>query len=397
MVNNARLFADDTSLFVIIDNDPKIGADSLNLDLINLSSWAKDWHVSFNAQKTKSMTFTRRNAHHPDVLFDGTYVQNVEEHTHLGVTFKSNATWSSHIEKIYVKACSRINILRMLKYNVDRLSLLKIYLSFIRPIIEYACVVWNNCYQYESDLIESVQIEALRIITGLRCNSSTSFLYEELGIETLEKRRLYQRLITIFKMIRGYCPHFLKDMITPYLPFDNLYNLRNNNDLKTPLCRTTSYQNSFLPSTIKAWNNLPFFLKQLDSVSKFKAAIKRHLFTTKPCLPHFHIGARKENIVHCQLRYACSNLKHHLFTSYLSDTSHCPYCPYACEDTFHFFFQCPEYSEIRNSLIDDMRDVVPSLHIDLPFLLYGSREVDSSINCAIFRIVQKFIKESKRF
>ena len=83
LLNIVRLFADDTSLFVIVDNDPQISADALNLDLINLSSWAKDWHISFNAQKTKSLVFTRRNVQHPDVTFDGTSVQNVAEHTHL--------------------------------------------------------------------------------------------------------------------------------------------------------------------------------------------------------------------------------------------------------------------------------------------------------------------------
>jgi hypothetical protein len=38
----------------------------------------------------------------------------------------------------------------------------------------------------ESDLLESVQIEAGRIITDLRCNSSRQKLYHELGRETLE-------------------------------------------------------------------------------------------------------------------------------------------------------------------------------------------------------------------
>ena len=106
---------------------------------------------------------------------------------------------------------------------------------------------------------------------------------------------------------------------------------------------------------------------------------------------------RKENIVHCQLRYNCSNLKHHLFTSHLSDSSCCPHCAYTCEDTTHFFFQCPEYTDIRNFLISEIRNVLPSLRIDLSLLLYGSDNVDSSTNCKIFSIVQKFIKESKRF
>jgi hypothetical protein len=61
------------------------------------------------------------------------------------------------------------------------LSYKNIYLSFIRPILEYGNVIWDNCTQNEANLLENVQVEAGRIITGLRVNSSRSKLYNELG------------------------------------------------------------------------------------------------------------------------------------------------------------------------------------------------------------------------
>lgn len=39
-------------------------------------------------------------------------------------------------------------------------------------------------------LLEKVQTEATRIITGLRANSSKSILYIELGWETLQSQRI---------------------------------------------------------------------------------------------------------------------------------------------------------------------------------------------------------------
>ena len=73
---------------------------------------------------------------------------------------------------IYEKACKRLNIIRLLKHSIDRNSLIRIYFAFIRPILEYADVVWDNCTQSSSELLEKVQIEAARIITKLRVNSS---------------------------------------------------------------------------------------------------------------------------------------------------------------------------------------------------------------------------------
>ena len=63
----------------------------------------------------------------------------------------------------------------------DRNVLINLYLSFIRPILEYGNVIWDNRTQNEANILESVQVEAGRIITGLRVNSSRSKLYSELG------------------------------------------------------------------------------------------------------------------------------------------------------------------------------------------------------------------------
>ena len=45
---------------------------------------------------------------------------------------------------IKTKAWHRINVLRKLKQH-NRKSLQTIYISFIRPLLEYADVVWDNC------------------------------------------------------------------------------------------------------------------------------------------------------------------------------------------------------------------------------------------------------------
>ena len=62
----------------------------------------------------------------------------------------------------------------MLKYQVSRKTLINIYFSFIRPVLEYADIVWDNCLLYESNQLESVQVEGESIITGLLVNSSKS-------------------------------------------------------------------------------------------------------------------------------------------------------------------------------------------------------------------------------
>ena len=57
--------------------------------------------------------------------------------------------------------------MRKLKLSVRRKTLNQIYVLFLRPILEYSSVVWDNCTQYEKDRLKKVQIEAARIVRGI--------------------------------------------------------------------------------------------------------------------------------------------------------------------------------------------------------------------------------------
>ena len=55
---NIRLFADDTSLYTVIENEDSIHL--LNEDLCQISIWADTWPIILNPTKTNSMLFTRK-------------------------------------------------------------------------------------------------------------------------------------------------------------------------------------------------------------------------------------------------------------------------------------------------------------------------------------------------
>ena len=72
---------------------------------------------------------------------------------------------TKHIDKLIESATNQLNVVRKLKYRLNRNYLEKNYLTFIRPVLEYASEVWDNCGQINSDRLENVQLEA--IATGL--------------------------------------------------------------------------------------------------------------------------------------------------------------------------------------------------------------------------------------
>ena len=141
---NVRLYADDITLYLSYE-DPQTAATEIETNLRAAQEWAKNWFINFNLQKTESLIFSRkRDVANPPVNFDSTQVKEVVSHKHLGVNLQRNARWSNHIQEIISRGNKRIDILRSLQHRLDRRSLEKLYISYIRPILEYCNIVWDN-------------------------------------------------------------------------------------------------------------------------------------------------------------------------------------------------------------------------------------------------------------
>ena len=146
--SNIRLFADDTSVYIVVD-DPVTAAACINADLGRITQWAAKWLATFNPPKTESMLISRklnRNLH-PPLFMQNVQITEVDSHKHLGIVFSQDCSWHKHINYISEKAWTRINIMRKLKFQLDRKSLETIYIVFIRPLLEYGDVIWDNCTQ----------------------------------------------------------------------------------------------------------------------------------------------------------------------------------------------------------------------------------------------------------
>ena len=89
--------------------------------------------------------------------------------------------WRNHIVKVYEKASTRLNMPKFVTYKVGRSILTSLYKSLIRTLMEYMDVIWNNCSDCDSALLDSVQYEAARLVTGAIKVTSSARLYKELA------------------------------------------------------------------------------------------------------------------------------------------------------------------------------------------------------------------------
>ena len=83
-------------------------------------------------------------------------------------------------------------MLKGIKFKVDYLKK-----SLVYPLIEYADVLWDGCTESESDLLENVQYEAAKIVTGAMKGTSKHRLIQEIGWEDLKTRRAIHYILRL--------------------------------------------------------------------------------------------------------------------------------------------------------------------------------------------------------
>ena len=78
----------------------------------------------------------------PPPLFMQNQQIKVPEHKHIGMILSNDCSLSAHIKYVTEKAWKRIHVMRSIKFTLDRRSVETIYLSFIRPLLEYGDLIF---------------------------------------------------------------------------------------------------------------------------------------------------------------------------------------------------------------------------------------------------------------
>ena len=111
--------------------------------------------------------------------------------------------------------------------------------------------------------LEAIHTESTRIVSGATKLCSIEKLFVELGWESLQSRRNKHKLILFYKILHGLTPDYLYDLVPPLVQDTTSYNLRNSDNIQNYRARSNLFLNSFFPSTIRAWNDLPNDTKML--------------------------------------------------------------------------------------------------------------------------------------
>ena len=147
-------------------------------------------------------------------------------------------------------------------------------------------------------------------------------------------------------MANNITPTYFSSLIPPLVENITVYGLRNATNVRQTMSRTQLYYNLFLPSCIRAWNELSPDVRDVNSLAIFKTRINENAI--KPPKYYF-IGERFVRFQHTRIRTSCSPPNHHLFLKNIVNDPNCT-CGIT-ETTRHYLFECQRYNRIRKGML----------------------------------------------
>jgi hypothetical protein len=211
----------------------------------------------------------------------------------------------------------------------------------------------------------------------------------------------------MYKIQGGLVPPYLHNACPPLTRDRTTYNLRSAMDVTVPQTRTTTYQKSFFPQTIKDWNMLSQTVREIKTIDSFKE------LQNKKCGYHLNTlyqnDSSRQAINHTRIRLGLSGLAFQRFSYKHIDNPQCNNCSALKEDPIHYLLLCPAYANHREEFLTNVMELLNLNNIEIDFLNLKSRQFLVEIilngtpllseldNRKVFQLTQSFIKNTGRF
>lgn len=188
---NRLKYVDDLTIYQSCPIDRVEDRNKLQDLATEICQWANTNKMVINTEKCQVMHFytAKRPLVLPDITLNGKSIPISSTNKLLGVKISNSVTWQEHANDIIVRGSKALYMLHVMKrYNPPQEQLLKVYTTYIRPLLEYCAPVFHaGLTASQAQQIERVQKRALKIIYGY--NYTYGDLLRNFGIESLADRR----------------------------------------------------------------------------------------------------------------------------------------------------------------------------------------------------------------
>jgi len=106
---------------------------------------------------------------------------------------------------------SIVNALKKIENFLPRYSLLVLYRAYVLPIVDYGDIIFDNCTTTDSNLLESVQTAAAKIILGCLKTTAHVIILKDVVLP-------HCLSVVSFTFFKPSVPSFLYHVHRSYLP-----------------------------------------------------------------------------------------------------------------------------------------------------------------------------------
>ena len=141
------------------------------------------------------------------------------------------------------------------------------YTTLVRPILEYASIIWDPHTASNINKLETVQRRSARhIMHNYSRHASVTTMLQHLDLPTLQQRRQHSKIIMLYRITHKLASIPTATYIAPCI--------RNTQHYILPYARTHVFKTSFFPSTIQIWNNLQPVITNSTTIPQLRQALQ---------------------------------------------------------------------------------------------------------------------------